>query len=143
MTGSRASAGRSFELSSLSKALPDSHEDNYFVPPSTTPAEKTAQQIQQLGISPLTVISDFLASVRKVTIDSIERTYETKWVRESKIEYVLTVPAIWSDAAKDSMVQAAQKAGFGKHRRDFNLIGEPESAAGGLPLCRVRCWQLT
>jgi len=128
MTGSHALAGRSFKLSSLSKALRD-HEDDYFVPPTTTPAEKTAQQIQKLGMSPLTVITDFLASVRKVAIASIERTYEVKWVRESKIEYVLTVPAIWDDAAKNSMVQAVQNAGFGKHRKDFNLISEPESAA--------------
>ena len=140
ITGSRALAGRSIELSSLSKALRDSREDDYFVPPTTTPAEKTAQQIQKLGISPLTVITDFLTSVRKVTIASIERTYEVRWVRESKIEYVLTVPAIWSDAAKNSMVQAVQNAGFGKHRQDFNLVGEPESAAGGSSLCRVQLW---
>jgi hypothetical protein len=27
------------------------------------------------------------------------------------------------------MVQAAQKAGFGSHRVNFNLVSEPESAA--------------
>jgi len=36
---------------------------------------------------------------------------------------------MWDDSAKYLMVQAAEKAGFGKHRTDFNLINEPESAA--------------
>jgi hypothetical protein len=85
--------------------------------------------LRGLQISPVTVVADFLSSVLKVTTESIERTYQTLWVRESTVEYVLTVPAIWSDSAKNLMVQAAGKAGFGTHRVDFNLISEPESAA--------------
>lgn len=57
------------------------------------------------------------------------RTYGEEFVEKSDIEYVLTVPAIWSDAAKDFMIRAAKKAGYGKHRWDFNLVSEPEAAA--------------
>lgn len=102
---------------------------NIFTPPTITPAQKTAHMLRELQIAPVTAVTDFLSSVLKVTTESIERTYETRWVRESTTEYVLTIPAIWSDSAKDLMVQAAEKAGFGKHRVDFNLISEPESAA--------------
>lgn len=101
-----------------------------FTPPTFTPAQKTAQKLQQLGISPLNVVSDFLTSVREVAMASIQRTYDSDWVRESRVEYILTVPAIWTDSAKDLMVQAAVAAGFGEHRIDFDLVSEPESAAG-------------
>jgi hypothetical protein len=52
-----------------------------------------------------------------------------EWVRNAEIEYVLTVPAIWTDSAKDLMVKAAKNAGFGKHRLNFNLVSEQEAAA--------------
>jgi molecular chaperone DnaK (HSP70) len=100
-----------------------------FNPPTTTPAHKTAQKLQLLNMSAVTVVTDFLSAVRTTTIESIERTYDAEWVQESKIEYVLTVPAIWSDSAKSLMVQAAKEAGFGTHRVDFNLVSEPEAAA--------------
>ncbi|KAI5856586.1 hypothetical protein BZA05DRAFT_204555 [Tricharina praecox] len=48
---------------------------------------------------------------------------------QSKVEWVLTVPAIWSDSAKDLMIQAARKAGFGERGMDFELISEPECGA--------------
>ncbi|KAF8544623.1 hypothetical protein BDD12DRAFT_723315 [Trichophaea hybrida] len=88
-----------------------------------------AQKLQLLNISAVTAVTDFLSAVRTTTVESIERTYDAEWVRESKIEYVLTVPAIWSDSAKSRMVQAAKEAGFGTHRVDFNLVSEPEAAA--------------
>ncbi|KAF8249243.1 actin-like ATPase domain-containing protein [Wilcoxina mikolae CBS 423.85] len=100
-----------------------------FAPPATTPARKTAQKLQQLGIPVVTVVKDFLSAIRQTTIQEIEKTYGNDWVRRSKIQYVLTVPAIWSDAAKSLMVQAAEGAGFGTHRVDFSLVGEPEAAA--------------
>lgn len=57
-----------------------------FSPPTFTPAQKTAQKLQQLGISPQNVVADFLTSVREVTLASIQRTYDNDWVRESRIE---------------------------------------------------------
>jgi molecular chaperone DnaK (HSP70) len=77
----------------------------------------------------VTVVADFLSHVRDTTVESIARTYGPDWIRNAEIEWVLTVPAIWTDAAKDLMVQAATKARFGRHRHDFNLVSEPEAAA--------------
>ena len=44
------------------------------------------------------------------------------------VDFVLTVPAIWSDAAKQKTEQAAIKAGMGNEHK-LQLISEPESAA--------------
>ena len=79
--------------------------------------------------SPVTVVTDFLRLVREVTEESIEDMYGAAVLRSSKLEYVLPVPAIWSNSAKARMVEAAEGAGYGLHRTDFSLIGEPESAA--------------
>ena len=46
----------------------------------------------------------------------------------TKVQFVLTVPAVWSDAAKDATLKAAEKAGMG-NRHDLKLISEPEAAA--------------
>ncbi|KAF8541135.1 hypothetical protein BDD12DRAFT_830367 [Trichophaea hybrida] len=100
-----------------------------FNPPTVTLAQKTSRMLEKLHIAPVTVVADFLSSVLEVTRASMERTYDSNWVRSSRVEYVLTIPAIWDDTARDLMVQAAEKAGFGKHRTDFNLVNEPESAA--------------
>ncbi|KAF8243757.1 actin-like ATPase domain-containing protein [Wilcoxina mikolae CBS 423.85] len=100
-----------------------------FSHPKATPADKTARKLQEFEIAPVTVVTDFLRSVLEITKASMERTYDAQWVRSSTTEYVLTVPAIWSDAAKALMIDAAEAAGFGTHRENFNFIGEPESAA--------------
>ncbi|KAA8895128.1 hypothetical protein FN846DRAFT_922535 [Sphaerosporella brunnea] len=98
-------------------------------PVTTNPAQATAKALLELGISPVKVITDFLTRVRKVALASIDSTYGRNLGGETRIEYVLTIPAIWSDMSKSLMVQAAQGAGFGTHRVDFVLMGEPESAA--------------
>jgi hypothetical protein len=100
-----------------------------FTPPTVTLEQKTSRKLEELQITPVTVVADFLSSVLKVTKASMELKYDSTWVRSSRIEYILTIPAMWDDSARDLMVQAAEKAGFGKHRTDFNLINEPESAA--------------
>ena len=55
------------------------------VPPSlATPAQQTAVQLRRLGIQPVEVVTDILAAVRKISVESIERAYEKDWVRERK-----------------------------------------------------------
>jgi molecular chaperone DnaK (HSP70) len=100
-----------------------------WTPQATTLAHKAASKLQQLQISAVSVVSDFLKSVLEITKASIERTYSTRFARDSKVEYVITIPAGWSDSAKALMVQAAESAGFGSYRHDFNFFSEPESAA--------------
>jgi hypothetical protein len=114
-------------------SVSDSSSDPPSYKLAPTLAEKTRIQLKRLNIEPIEVIADFLSGVREVLLDSIKRAYESNrsdWVDGLQISYVLTVPAIWSDSAKDLMIQAATKAGFGIHRVDFNLVSEPEAAAG-------------
>lgn len=46
----------------------------------------------------------------------------------TKVEFVLTVPAVWSDSAKNATLQAAERAGMG-NIHELKLISEPEAAA--------------
>ena len=121
--------GSSGGLESLFGGLGIAELSSTFMPPSVTPAKRTAGILQKAKLTPVAVVTDFLKAVRETALASIEGTYGTEWSLSTRKEYVLTVPAIWSDAAKSLMVQAAQDAGFGVHRVDFNLISEPEAAA--------------
>ena len=94
-----------------------------------TPAAKTLEQLNVLKIRPEEVVEDFLRSIKKITLDSLMKTYDRQFVNDSKVEFVITIPAIWSDSAKELMASAAQKAGYGCHRVDFHLISEPEAIA--------------
>jgi molecular chaperone DnaK (HSP70) len=44
---------------------------------------------------------------------------------KSEIQYVLTVPAVWSDKAKATTLKCAERAGYAEP----TLITEPEAAA--------------
>jgi hypothetical protein len=44
------------------------------------------------------------------------------------VEYILTVPAVWSDKAKSDTLWCASEAGFGPMDK-IRLITEPEAAA--------------
>jgi hypothetical protein len=94
-----------------------------------SPTQRTAQKLRELKISPVTAVTDFLSAIRRTTVASIEKVYPAEYVGVTNIEYVLTIPANWSDSAKNLMVRAVEGAGFGTHRIDFNLIGEPEAIA--------------
>ena len=90
---------------------------------------ETAQTLQKLQISPVTVVTDYLQSIRETTIFDMERSVSVPVLHDTNVEYVLTIPATWSESAKELLVQAAEGAGFGLHRESFHLISEPECAA--------------
>jgi hypothetical protein len=98
------------------------------MPPPITPAHEAASKLQKLQISLVDLVSDFLKSVLEVTKANMEMTYGSKFVCDSKVEYILIVPEWWGDDAKSLLVKAAEGAGFGSHRRDFYLISELESS---------------
>ncbi|TGZ77595.1 hypothetical protein EX30DRAFT_311070 [Ascodesmis nigricans] len=95
-----------------------------------TPADDTADMLTALGVAPVTVVTHFLKSIRDTTIDAISSTIlGQEFIRQSKMLWVLTIPAIWSDMAKNLMIEAAENAGFGRHREDFHFVSEPEAGA--------------
>ena len=49
-------------------------------------------------------------------------------LRRTLREYIITVPAIWSEAARDLTITCAVDAGMGD-REKLHVISEPEAAA--------------
>lgn len=50
-----------------------------------------------------------------------------EFVDATPIEYILTVPAVWSDKAKSDTIFCASQAGFGDMQK-IRLITEPEES---------------
>jgi len=94
-----------------------------------TTEQETRKVMGKLGKSRVELVADFLNKVKETTLVSIKRTYWMQSEVGAKVEWVLTVPAIWKDAAKNLMSQAAKEAGFGQKGVDFKLISEPECGA--------------
>lgn len=84
------------------------------------------KQLQRYGKDPAIVVADYLTELFKHAKERLVRRYGDYFVKTTRIEVVLTVPAIWSDAAKDATLNAAKKAGMGPNIR---MISEPEAAA--------------
>lgn len=71
------------------------------------------------------VVADYLKLLWEYTLDDIQKFHPT--FREIfALRVVLTVPAMWSPAAKDKTLQAAQLAGM---PAPIKLVTEPEAAA--------------
>jgi hypothetical protein len=108
--------------------------------PKTGEAEKIRQELAAFSIGgndcdrhPVTVIADFLCKVKEHLIKNLDRQYGKELWRTLPITLVVTVPAVWSDAAKDRTLQAVSKAGFNqtgfpKLKRTVTVT-EPEAAA--------------
>ncbi|KAI7459930.1 actin-like ATPase domain-containing protein [Hortaea werneckii] len=73
-----------------------------------------------------TVVADYLKSLFDHTREILNRRYGEFFVATTKLQVVLTVPAVWSDKAQDATVKAAEAAGMGS---DIMVISEPEAAA--------------
>jgi len=73
-------------------------------------------------------VTDYLRELYKHTMDTLTRRYGESFIAQTKVEFVLTVPAVWSDAAKHATLLAAENAGMGDRHR-LRLISEPEAAA--------------
>ena len=69
----------------------------------------------------LSAVCDYILKVRLPTV------FDERFLERQQISYVITVPAIWSEKAKELTRRAAYKAGI--QRRRLILITEPEAAA--------------
>ncbi|RPA83095.1 hsp70-like protein [Ascobolus immersus RN42] len=83
------------------------------------------------GKTPESVVSDYLRQLYQYILKYFEKTMQSEAVlQQTPIEFWFTIPAIWSDKAKNSTLNAAKRAGFGSRPGDtINLIPEPEAAA--------------
>jgi hypothetical protein len=77
---------------------------------------------------PVDIATDFLSGVR-VHLQSVLEARYGKLLSELRREVVFTVPAGWSEKAKNLMYKAVCNAGFDVDETTISMITEPEAAA--------------
>lgn len=94
--------------------------------PGYVSREDLMSLLKQSGKSVDAAVTDYLTKLHQQAREALEKRFGEVMTTNTKINYVLTVPAVWSDAAKDATLRAAEKAGMnGK----VTMISEPEAAA--------------
>ncbi|KAI8935133.1 hypothetical protein NX059_007727 [Plenodomus lindquistii] len=82
---------------------------------------------------PVDIIADYLAHVKAHLLKNLEIHYGKELWKTLPVTLIITVPAVWSDAAKDATLQAIDKAGFNNWEmpqlKRTILTTEPEAAA--------------
>lgn len=99
-----------------------------------TPAAESQKVIKNLNKTPMEVAGDYLGKLVAHAQDVLTRRFSTV-LETMDLEYILTVPAVWSDKAKDLTMQAAYRAGIPP--ASLRLLSEPEAAA----VCAIRTVQ--
>ncbi|KAK2691598.1 hypothetical protein QWA68_007810 [Fusarium oxysporum] len=93
--------------------------------PIYLPVRNVKKDIKALPKPPVEVAADFIGAIYGHAISEISNKFSKDYVDLCHKEYVLSVPAVWSDAAKDATLKAAEMAGLSP----VHLIKEPEAAA--------------
>ncbi|OOF96507.1 hypothetical protein ASPCADRAFT_145022 [Aspergillus carbonarius ITEM 5010] len=73
------------------------------------------------------VVTDYLRALREHILKMLENKIGSTFDSKS-LEYVITVPAIWSEKAKMATLSCAKNAGFGE-TSEIRIVSEPEAAA--------------
>jgi molecular chaperone DnaK (HSP70) len=79
----------------------------------------------ELTQKPTDLARDYLKKLHAHIIASLKSKLGAIVVETTPIKYVLTVPAVWSDKARNDTRECAISAGFGD---DIHMITEPEAA---------------
>lgn len=74
------------------------------------------------------LITDYLQGVCGYVNRYLKETLGTTVVKNNKLDYIITVPAVWSPKAQDTTRDCAEKAGMGS-KHDIQIITEPEAAS--------------
>jgi molecular chaperone DnaK (HSP70) len=77
------------------------------------------------------LVTDYLSALGDHLMYTLREKLGEGVVKNTALEFVVTVPAIWSDLAKDKTKQACQRAvgNLSKANPPIHLISEPEAAA--------------
>ena len=102
---------RTGAITSLSRAL----KDLFVSPPDY---ERTTEDI----------VAAYLTALRRHAFAHMEKLYGNAVVRDCRFDWIITVPALWSDLAKQKTKAAALKAGMG-NTTSLQMTSEPEAAA--------------
>ncbi|PSK40203.1 Heat shock protein 12B [Elsinoe australis] len=83
-------------------------------------------ELKKRGKSGVDIVADFLIKLHTFAMGEISKKFSPVFVETTPLEYILTVPAIWSDSAKRATLRAAEIAVIVV---DVPLLSEPEAAA--------------
>jgi hypothetical protein len=80
-----------------------------------------------LDKKPEDIVADYLEQVKDHLVVNLDNQYGRDLWSTLPITLVVTVPAVWSDAAKDRTLRAVSKAGFNreKFRSYYVLLSQP------------------
>lgn len=93
--------------------------------PLYLPTRNVKRNLKDLPKDAVLVAADFIGAIYGHALSKIENAVVSDYYNLCQKEFVLSVPAIWSDAAKNATLEAAKMAGI----FPVTLIKEPEAAA--------------
>ncbi|KAF2878237.1 hypothetical protein BDV95DRAFT_600908 [Massariosphaeria phaeospora] len=71
----------------------------------TAGATPTKAAIAKLGRPPVDVASDYIGAIYKHALDTIAGKFPKGYLNDTRKSFVMTVPAVWSDKAKDTTLK--------------------------------------
>ncbi|KAG5928619.1 hypothetical protein E4U42_000334 [Claviceps africana] len=93
--------------------------------PLYLPFRNTKKELESLPKQPVEIAADFLGAIYEHAMEVIYRKVPKAYVDMCVKDFVLSVPAVWSDAAKNATLTAAELAGMSP----VTVVKEPEAAA--------------
>ncbi|KAG6218859.1 hypothetical protein E4U50_008121 [Claviceps purpurea] len=93
--------------------------------PLYLPAKQIEEELKSLPKSPLEIAADFIGAIYAHALEEISSSVPKAYMDMCHKEFVLSVPAVWSDAAKNATLKAAELAGI----KPVTVVKEPEAAA--------------
>ncbi|RYP73513.1 hypothetical protein DL771_003552 [Monosporascus sp. 5C6A] len=75
------------------------------------------------------LVTDYLSKLGEHLLYTLRLKLGEALVRNTPFDFILTVPAIWSDLAKSKTLEACKRAGGPFRNSPITLISEPEAAA--------------
>jgi hypothetical protein len=73
--------------------------------PSFLPDSNAEKELAELGKTAVEVAGDYIGAIYKHAVEQIATTVPADYMKVWTKEFVLTVPAVWSDKAKDLTMQ--------------------------------------
>ncbi|KAG6088700.1 hypothetical protein E4U15_005345 [Claviceps sp. LM218 group G6] len=93
--------------------------------PLYLPAKHIEEELKSLPKRPLEIAADFIGAIYAHALEDISSSVPKAYMDMCHKEFVLSVPAVWSDAAKNATLKAAELAGI----KPVTVVKEPEAAA--------------
>ncbi|KAG6199235.1 hypothetical protein E4U10_005217 [Claviceps purpurea] len=93
--------------------------------PLYLPATHTRTELRALPKAPIEIAADFMRAIYEHALEEIASAVPKAYMDICQKEFVLSVPAVWSDAAKNATLKAAELAGI----ESITVVKEPEAAA--------------